>query len=259
MAILANSSITLIHFKDAYGAALEGDYEGSEEEFNEALAGLEGTLSGLGVDIEELGFLIDEVKDIAEDQIITPSEKVSLIALIHEITRETEYLLSMLDGESAVAINLSDAKLALVNQLEAFVAADDYSDVDLTSYSAIHNAFVLRAQAAYAAIETMREEGLIQFDSDITARYAQWVTKINDYTETIDITSGDIIMKVNGQIVMKLAQNRLSFYSGGEEVSYFANQQMMIENAMVIKKLHVGNHIVEKHTGNEYTIFKYNG
>ena len=259
MAVLAKNSITLIYFLDAYGGAVDNDYPGSEEDFYELLGSLEGTLGSIGEELGDLDTAIGEVRAIAEDEMITPSEKVALTGLVKEIERETNWLLTMLPDGSVVSTNLNTAKIALVNMLNSFIDAEDYSDIDMSAYETVHNTYVIWVQEAYEAIEQVRADELVAFDMDITERYAEWVSSIENYEEKIRIESGNLAFYVNNQKMMELTPTALNFYSEGERVSYFANRRMMIDNAMVIEKLHVGNHIIEKHSGNQFTIFKFNG
>ena len=108
------------------------------------------------------------------------------------------------------------------------------------------------------------EDELDEKFTDIAGDHSELGKRIKAYEDQIVLDSdlGLIAIQIktdNGwKYAMTLSQGKLSFYSNGVEISYFSDNQMTIEAAVIEQTLQVGNHTMQKQ-GNEFTIFKYTG
>lgn len=258
MAILAGDSITLVKFLDAYGSAVEGGYEGSEEDFYRDLEGVKDLPETLKSIDEALDGYGANIEDILNDKTISPPERAALRSVLLNVQRESAELFAKLGGEEPVAIALSNAATALIDALEDIVIAEGYSTIDFEALVDLFDAYAAAIVAARAAANDLTESRF----TDLNAGQVTLGEKIGAYEERLVLTPDQITMTVDTdsglQPVMTLSQDELAFYSGGQKVSYFANQRMMIENALVIQQLEVGNHVLEKY-GTKFTFFRWVG
>lgn len=203
-------------------------------------------------------YVDDEVAEIISDKTISPPERAELRVTLANIVRESEELYAKLSGEGEVAQALATASDALISLLEDIVASEGYYEIDFEDYKAKYAAYLAAVTNALAEIDGKLESRF----TDILSGLITLGSRLEAYEEQLVLEPSQITMKVDAQgelqPVMALSQSELAFYSDGQKVSYFANQRMMIENAVVNQQLEIGNHIMEKY-GTEFTVFRYTG
>lgn len=244
--------------QSAYEAAVAGGYTGTQTQFYTDL----GLMQDLPETLESINDALDsygtDIASILADKTISPPERIELRSTLLNVQRESAELYAKLEGEGVVAQALSAAASALTNALEEIVSAEGYSAIDFEALVDLFDDYASAVVNARNAVSVLTEEKF----SDLTAGQVLLGSRIGKYEERLILEPDEITMTVDTdsglQPVMTLSQDELAFYSEGQKVSYFANQRMMIENALVIQQLEVGNHVIEKY-GSKFTIFRWVG
>lgn len=219
MAILANSTITLVSYLDAYGAAVEGGFEGSEEDFYADL-GLVEDLPGALDTIEVIGENLDTLRDdlfeqnetlatIIADNSISQPERVELRATLTAVRRESMELYAKLSGEGQVAEDLSEAADALIGAFEELLDLTDYGEYDFDQLAILYLAYIDAAEEAQEAASVIAEARL----TDITAGQIDLSSRIGAYEEQLQLSPEEITMSVGGDLAMRLTKGDLTFIS----------------------------------------------
>lgn len=219
MAILATSTITLVSYLDAYGAAVEGGFEGSEEDFYADL-GLVEDLPGALDTIEVIGENLDTLRDdlfeqnetlatIIADNSISQPERVELRATLTAVRRESMELYAKLSGEGQVAEDLSEAADALIGAFEELLDLTDYGEYDFDQLAILYLAYIDAAEEAQEAASVIAEARL----TDITAGQIDLSSRIGAYEEQLQLSPEEITMSVGGDPAMRLTKGDLTFIS----------------------------------------------
>jgi hypothetical protein len=219
MAILANSTITLVSYLDAYGAAVEGGFEGSEEDFYADL-GLVEDLPGALDTIEVIGENLDTLRDdlfeqnetlatIIADNSISQPERIELRATLTTVRRESMELYAKLSGEGEIAQALSEAADELIEALQELLDLTDYGEYDFDNLASLYLAYTETAEEAREAVSTLAEARL----TDITAGQIDLSSRIGAYEEQLQLSPEEITMSVGGDLAMRLTKGDLTFIS----------------------------------------------
>jgi hypothetical protein len=219
MAILANSTITLVSYLDAYGAAVEGGFEGSEEDFYADL-GLVEDLPGALDTIEVIGENLDTLRDdlfeqnetlatIIADNSISQPERIELRATLTTVRRESMELYAKLSGEGEIAQALSEAADELIEALQELLDLTDYGEYDFDNLASLYLAYTETAEEAREAVSTLAEARL----TDITAGQIDLSSRIGAYEEQLQLSPEEITMLVGGDLAMRLTKGDLTFIS----------------------------------------------
>ncbi|MCK9288489.1 MAG: hypothetical protein M0P29_13095 [Sphaerochaetaceae bacterium] len=199
-----------------------------------------------------------ELNTLSTAQTITPPERVNFQHFLSSVKSDSTLLLAKIEGETDEAEALSTAADALIELLNGILLLEDYATIDFNSLEEKYQTYII----AYGTAALLADNLAAEKFTEVEAGNIALGNRIGAYEEQLVLDSDKITMKVMDgtawQNAMELSKDELSFYSEGEKVSWFAKNQMMIENAVIVSTLQVGNHTVQKH-GNEFTIFKYTG
>lgn len=198
------------------------------------------------------------IASLADDDTLTPYEKADLASFAEDVKGETSILAAKLGEGTSEILALRAAEKNFLDYIDQAVNQGEYSAIDGPTYQTYFVDWKKAQEAAEIATEnlaiaryTEQEAGLISLGS-----------RIGNYEEQIKLGDGKIAINVDTTQgltpAMELTKDRLSFLTNGEEAAYFANGRMMIENAIIIQKLEMGNHSIEKH-GTEFTVFRWIG
>lgn len=191
-----------------------------------------------------------QIESILEDDSISPAERLELQGTFLRIQRESrEFYDQLIATENPDLIQIAEDMMVatdvLLEALEHVIGAEGYEDIDFEEMTILFNNY---------------DELIVPVRDAVTALVDN---RIKVYENQLKIEDDMITMMVHTDAglnpVMSLGQEELAFYSEGEKVSWFAQRQMMIENAVVIQQLEIGNHIMKKYAGNKFTVFQWVG
>lgn len=191
-----------------------------------------------------------QIESILEDDSISPAERLELQGTFLRIQRESrEFYDQLIATENPDLIQIAEDMMVatdvLLEALEHVIGAEGYEDIDFEEMTILFNNY---------------DELIVPVRDAVTALVDN---RIKVYENQLKIEDDMITMMVHTDTglnpVMSLGQEELAFYSEGEKVSWFAQRQMMIENAVVIQQLEIGNHIMKKYAGNKFTVFQWVG
>jgi hypothetical protein len=152
------------------------------------------------------------------------------------------------DDESGTGFSKSPANKSYIGVYTDYEPEDAAAGSELWQWSPLMDA------QRYAELQTSY--------TNLEAGQASLGSRLGAYEEQLSLQPTEIAMKVMSGSelvpVMKLSGTRLSFLQDRAEISYFANQQMLIQRAEIIQQLKVGNHVAEKY-GTEFTVWRYVG
>lgn len=200
-----------------------------------------------------------ELLALAQDETITPVERIDLANLHARVLNDTHALKAKIDPSSTAYTTLASAEKDLLDFLSSIVDAEGYSAIDFELYKTLYANWGM----AKVDAETEAENAIRERETVMEAGLQTLSTRIGKYEEQITLGDGKIGINVTNadgtlEPAMGLTKDRLSFYTNGQEAAYFANGRLMIENAIILQRLEMGNHAIEKH-GTEYTVFRWIG
>lgn len=209
--------------------------------------------------LERLDRHDSELLALAQDETITPVERLDLANLHTRVLNDTHALKAKIDPSSTAYTTLVSAEKDLLDFLSTIIDAEGYSAIDFELYKTLYANWGM----AKVDAETEAENVIRERETVMEAGLQTLSTRIGKYEEQITLGDGRIGINVTSadgtlEPAMSLTKDRLSFYTNGEEAAYFANGRLMIENAIILQRLEMGNHAIEKHR-TDYTVFRWIG
>lgn len=224
----------------------------------EADKSLADDLAQIGLILNRISVIKEQVDHMLTDDVLTPLEQIDLQAKAEEVQKMGESALSRLDAyDSAEAKALMSAITALHDFLAQPIA--NYAAFNKETYDRLRTEFL----DALLAVEKLARRNELKRYSDFESGQISLGNRIGRYEDQLVLEPNQITMNVTDasggtRKAMTLGQEELAFYNNDSKVAYFANRQMFIETAKIKQQLQIGNHTMQKH-GTDFTIFVYTG